>query len=373
VKFLAGALIALVIFSAGAIKFLKTPRGMALLLDSGFTVYYDQLREIVGKELLSALEAARLREHLHERVETFQVDGKRYRFANWKVECGEACDLIQINLILTRAVRRSGVRVRASAEEEEGNTLRFEVGTRHYLTHRILIRKGGVFSEEVSTPLPKLAIVIDDFGYGRNAEIEAFLSLDLPITISIIPSLPFTEYTASRASQHGKEVIMHLPMEPEEPHPSDVEMVLTSHNDRRIRRLVERYLQDVPEAVGVSNHMGSKATRDERVMKAVLSVLMGRGLFFLDSLTSSKSVAYNVAKQMGMGAVRNDLFLDADTRDPDVIEERLQRLVELAKHRGHAIGIGHPKPWTFNALLRNQALLKDSGVQLVFVSDLIGS
>jgi len=106
-------------------------------------------------------------------------------------------------------------------------------------------------------------------------------------------------------------------------------------------------------------------------MKAVLSVLKKRKLFFLDSLTSSKSIAYNTAKSVGVGAVRNNLFLDAETNDPDVIEKRLRRLLAIAKRNGHAVGIGHPKKWTLEVLQKSKAMIEQSGVQLVFVSDLI--
>ena len=67
----------------------------------------------------------------------------------------------------------------------------------------------------------------------------------------------------------------------------------------------------------------------------------------------------------------SDLFLDAGTKDDRVVEERLLRLLELARRKGSAVGIGHPRSWTWNAIKRNEELLKTSGVDLVFVSELM--
>jgi hypothetical protein len=193
------------------------------------------------------------------------------------------------------------------------------------------------------------------------------------MTVSVIPSLPHSQDAATLARKLGKEILLHLPMEPVEPVKSDVDVVLTSMNDRDIRDLVERYAGELPYVSGANNHMGSLATQDERVMKAVLSVLKSRGLFFLDSLTSGKSVAYNTARSMGVGSARNDLFLDAETEDPGVIEKRLERLISIAKRNGSAIGIGHPKRWTLEALKRSAEMIEQSGVELVFVSEVIDS
>ena len=102
-----------------------------------------------------------------------------------------------------------------------------------------------------------------------------------------------------------------------------------------------------------------------------MRVLKERDLFFLDSLTSAKSVAYNTAREHGIPAARNSVFLDADTDDAAVVEERLRRLVAIAKKNGSAIGIGHPTSWTVKALKDSEAYLKNAGVELVYVSQLV--
>ncbi|NIM19291.1 MAG: hypothetical protein GTO51_02820 [Candidatus Latescibacteria bacterium] len=371
VKLLLAFLVITLVGGVGLVKYFKSPRGKAFLLERGFTVYYDEVQDAVGKQLLDALEQLRLRDRMKGRIEIKTVGGWKCYYKRWDVPCGDECDLVRVNVALTKAVRRAGLSVREAVEESDGNVLRFDVGTKKHRTHLIFIRKGERISIIDKTARPKLAIVVDDFGYSKNSLIEDIFALDFPLTITIIPSLPHSESIAALASRSGKEILLHLPMEAEEPNDSDVEMVLTSMSNRRIRQLVESYLEQIPGVSGVNNHMGSKATQDERVMRVVLSVLRRRGLFFLDSLTSHKSIAYNTAKSMGVGTARNTIFLDADASDPNIIEERLQRLVSIARQRGRAVGIAHPKRWSLDVLRKSRALCEVSGVQLVFVSELI--
>ena len=94
-------------------------------------------------------------------------------------------------------------------------------------------------------------------------------------------------------------------------------------------------------------------------------------MFFLDSLTSPKSVAYNMARDLGMPAARNSIFIDADTEDATVVKERLLRAVALARNNGVAVAIGHPHPWTLQALRSTEDYLRGADVKLVYLSDVV--
>jgi polysaccharide deacetylase 2 family uncharacterized protein YibQ len=373
IKLFVGLLIVLLLAGVVAVKYFKSTPGKALLLDSGFTGYYEQIQDAAGRELRAALAEAGLGESIKERRRTIKVGSRKAVSLEWELFCGERCDLLGLNLALTGAVRRAGLRVRESSERAEGTELRFEAGTRRYRTHLIIIHSGRRPPSAEKTPGPKLAIVIDDFGYARNDRIEAFFNLNIPLTLSILPSLPHPQYATGRAAEAGKEVLLHLPMEAMQESRSDMEVVRVDMSTRRIRSLVERYAREIPGISGVNNHQGSRATQDKRVMKAVMAVLKKRNLFFFDSLTSPKSIAYNTAKQEGVAAARNDLFLDAETEDPAVIVGRLERLMALAKRNGQAIAIGHPKAWTLEALTQCRTIADAAGVQLVTVSELISN
>ncbi|MFQ5511238.1 MAG: divergent polysaccharide deacetylase family protein [Candidatus Krumholzibacteriia bacterium] len=379
------------------VKFFQTTRGRVLLVDTGFTGYYSQVQAELDDGLRRALAETGLARSLEENRGALVTGGERLIFYEWRVVCGASCDFVDVNLEITRAVRRAGGIVRSGVERNSNSRQRslvFDIGSRRYTTHKITVersRKAGVASRWNSaasqpsterdrrsgdrgdrrTRAPRAALVFDDFGYSKSRLVEAFLTLELPITISVIPSLPHSRYAVSRARANGKEPMLHLPMEAEEGPPSDVAAVLVTMSDGEIRELVGRYLEESPGVVGVNNHQGSRATQDRRVMRSVLSVIKGRRLFFLDSLTSGKSIAYNTAREMGVPAARNGVFLDADTEDPLVIEERLLGLLETARERGTAIAIGHPRSSTYQVLERNLDVLKDSGVEFVFLSQLV--
>ena len=115
--------------------------------------------------------------------------------------------------------------------------------------------------------------------------------------------------------------------------------------------------------------MGSKVTADEALMRTILEPLKEKGLFFLDSRTTARSVAYTVARDMGVPAEYRQVFLDADGSN-GLIKDRLLELFRLAQKEGRAVGICHPFPETLQALKENIHLLKDYGLEAVFASEL---
>jgi polysaccharide deacetylase 2 family uncharacterized protein YibQ len=366
-----------VVLGIGTVKYLQSTRGMVLLLDAGLERYYKELQSDLDESLGAVVSKLGMGGRVRVKRIPAREGRNRHLVARWEMVCPEDCDLVKVNLALTRAVRKAGAVVRASREKERGDVLFFEAGSRRFTTHRLIVRKRKP-SAEPSGRLEteggsKLAIVIDDFGYSRNGVADSFLHLDFPVTISVIPSLKYSGEMARRALENGKEVLLHLPMESGRKVRYDVRPVSTGMSAEEISALVEDYISELPGISGVNNHMGSKATADERVMRAVIGVLKKKGLFFLDSLTSPRSVAYNVAMEMGVGAARNDLFLDADTEDPGVVRERMERLIATAAKRGRAIGIGHPRRWTLEVMGELEGMLEGSGVRLVFLSELAKS
>jgi polysaccharide deacetylase 2 family uncharacterized protein YibQ len=377
VKILIGLLLAVLVCGIAGVKFLQSARGSVFLLGKGAAGHYERSQKYIQTGLKGALIELGLEKGLKEKREYVTVEGKKYPIVLWEIACDEGADLVRINVAFTTAARSRGATVQEAREDESGRELRLKIGSGRFTTHIIKVSKRAAQSAaprgEAGTErnaVPMLALVMDDFGYSANGTVEAILSLDVPFTISIIPSLPFTARVAAMAGEHKKEVILHLPMEPEEPLKYDVPPVTTAMSSEEIRALVTKYLSELPAAVGVNNHMGSKATQDERVMRAVLAPLKERRLYFLDSLTSPRSVAYNEARREGVAAARNDLFLDDDTQDPKLVGERLSKLLELAKTRGRAVGIAHPRRWTLEALRDNEARIKSSGVRMVFLSEL---
>jgi hypothetical protein len=290
----------------------------------------------------------------------------------WRVACDRSCDYVMINVALTKAVRKAGGTVRYSEETDDGDTFLLTVGTGRFDTHRLRFEQTDpVTIAREGKRHPRIALVIDDLGYSRNGVVTEILSLDLPLTIAVLPSLPHSSFALKKAEREGKCTILHLPMEPRETQGSDLTMVTTDMDRAEIERLVVRYLQSLPGIEGVNNHQGSLATTDPRVMRIVLGVVKDYGLFFLDSLTSHESIAYNTAKEMGIATARNSVFIDADTEDPQVVERRIRELVSRAQANGTAVGIGHPRRWTLDALENSETFLKNAGIELVYLTDIV--
>lgn len=196
-----------------------------------------------------------------------------------------------------------------------------------------------------------LAIVIDDAGYDLDA-LQPFLDLPMPVAVAVLPNLPQSAEAARRVRAAGKEVLLHLPMEPaggEDPGPG---ALLTGLPAAEIERLLDAALATVPGASGVNNHMGSKATADPAFMAVVLCALGRRGLFFVDSRTTAATVAAAEADRLGVPVLERRVFLDAvDGR----VEESVEAAIAAASREGRAVAIGHVQTEGLAAILRGAA------------------
>jgi polysaccharide deacetylase 2 family uncharacterized protein YibQ len=185
----------------------------------------------------------------------------------------------------------------------------------------------------------RIAIVIDDVGYSLSG-LKEFLRLPYPLAFAVLPGLPHSREAGRLIAEAGKELLVHLPMEPSGSSNPGPGAVLTGHSDREIEGLLEENLALLPQAVGMNNHMGSRATADPRVMEAVMRFLAARGLFFLDSRTTPATAGPQTAARLGVPLLERDVFLDNEN-SPAYIEQALQRGVRAARARGYAVLIGH--------------------------------
>ncbi len=217
---------------------------------------------------------------------------------------------------------------------------------------------------------PRVAIIFDDAGYGLKAarEIEA---IGRPVTISVLPHLPYSSLIAEEAPGRGVQVILHLPMEPDnEAIPLGEGGIKVAMSDEDIRRTVAGDLTSVPNAVGANNHMGSLGTADARVMRAVLEEMQARHLFFVDSVTSRHSVAARVAREMGIPTAARAVFLD-NQDDEEYVRGQFRTLITIAQTRGQAVAIGHVGKVTARVLVSLLPEFDEAGIQLVRISDLV--
>jgi polysaccharide deacetylase 2 family uncharacterized protein YibQ len=233
--------------------------------------------------------------------------------------------------------------------------------------HRLQQPGRGVRSEPYR---PMVAIIIDDLGNNCNLDLE-LIKLDLPLSLAILPSAPFTDVMVREATRKGREILLHQPMEPKDypcvkPGPG---ALLLSMNDREIKEILHKNLKQIPGARGVNNHMGSSFTENREKMSLVLRELKKRGLFFIDSRTTKGTVALEEAKKIGLPVAERTVFLD-NSPNPEAIYTQIEHLLRVARQSGAAIGIGHPYTQTLEILREYQDRLK-GGAAIVPVSELV--
>jgi hypothetical protein len=220
-------------------------------------------------------------------------------------------------------------------------------------------------------PRPRIAIIVDDLGQNL-ATARELLAIDLSLTFSVMPHTEKAREVAELAHRRGREVMLHIPMEPHsypaaDPGPG---ALFAGMAPETVKQKVRDYLQRVPHTVGGNNHMGSRYTELRPGMAAVLEVMRSENLFFVDSRTSARSVAVDEARRAGVSFAARDVFLD-NVREVDAIAREVRKLAGLARRRGQAIGICHPYPQTIAALRQEAAVLRSQGVLVVPASSLV--
>jgi polysaccharide deacetylase 2 family uncharacterized protein YibQ len=218
--------------------------------------------------------------------------------------------------------------------------------------------------------MPRVAIIIDDLGYDLDLA-KSFVGLDLALTLSVLPMAPYTEQIIETAGKKKCEVMVHLPMEPESYPRVDAGpgALLTKMNDDELNKLLEGHLKRVPGARGVNNHMGSRFTESADKMQVLLNQLKSRSLFYVDSRTTTKTVALEVARKLGVAAAERNVFLDNDLTQ-EAMAFQLRRLLAISRQTGKAIAIAHPHPETVTFMRQSLPLLKREA-RVVHVSEIM--
>ena len=214
----------------------------------------------------------------------------------------------------------------------------------------------------------KLAVVIDDAGRDLESQ-HVYESLGIPLTLAVMPNQVHTRDAALSWHAHGLPVILHQPMESVSGIGMESKVILTSMGDEEIRSLLKSSLSQVPEAVGINNHQGSKATTDRHTMDVVMNELHHRRLFFFDSRTNSTTAADAAAASYGVPYVRNDLFVDNEA-DVAAISSMIREAAKRAQKYGTYVIIGHCRPKTAEAFRQMVPQLEKEGIQFVYVSSL---
>jgi polysaccharide deacetylase 2 family uncharacterized protein YibQ len=217
---------------------------------------------------------------------------------------------------------------------------------------------------------PEIAIIIDDAGVDRS-NTNVLIGLKGPLTLSFLPYGSDLPGQARRARANGHEIMLHVPMEPHgsfaEPEPH---LLRVRQSAAEIRRRLARDLDLLPGIVGINNHMGSLFTSDPDALAPVMEELALRGLLFVDSRTSARSLGQSAARAHGLPNAARDVFLDHYEGQAEV-RKRLLETERVARKQGNAIAIGHPRAATLAELAIWLGDVEARGFRLVPVSAIV--
>ncbi len=214
---------------------------------------------------------------------------------------------------------------------------------------------------------PLIAIVIDDMGVDRGRS-EKIWKLPPPLTLAFLTYADDLAKQTQSAQTNGHELMLHVSMEPGSKTVDAGPNVLMSGMDEdELRNLVAWGMDRFDGYIGINNHMGSRFTEDKDGMTVVMQEVAKRGLMFLDSRTSAKTVGPMVAAELGVPHLERNVFLDNEPKVP-AINKQLAKVEALAMRRGIAIAIGHPREETISALAQWLPEARARGFQIVPLS-----
>ncbi len=216
---------------------------------------------------------------------------------------------------------------------------------------------------------PRIAVIIEDLG-DSLLDARRVIQLEPPVSMAITPFRPFSTQVAELAHLFHREVLVHLPMEARDRSANTDPFLRVKAPRAEIENLVNEALTSVPHAAGVHNHMGSRFTSDRQGMTWVLTQLRQQDLYFVDSRTTTDTVACNVAAELDLPCASRTVFLDAENETAN-IRDQLHEAVRIARIQGTAIAIGHSRSTTIEALSRLLPELRTLEVDVVPTAALV--
>ena len=279
-------------------------------------------------------------------------------------------------LLLRQILEKYDLLLTSAVKYEEKRELYIEISSnRQQMVVRLLFAPGRRGEMLAGAVRGRIGLIIDDFGYFRNRLTAGFMALNERITYSIIPGHRYSRILADEAVRSGHEVIIHMPMEPENYNGrAEEEFILLygMDEDEAVGR-IRRAFQEISQAVGMNNHEGSLATLDTVLLDVLATELKKRNMYFVDSYTTPATRALDIMQKREVPSKGRLVFLDNED-DPEYIRRQLNHLAAYAERTGSAIGIGHASARHLNTLevLQEEIpKLKNRGFEFVFISELL--
>lgn len=228
-----------------------------------------------------------------------------------------------------------------------------------------------IILDRIKTDVPLVAVVIDDMGINQPRTRD-IISLQAPLTSSFLTYGKNLAQLATDAKKAGHEIMIHAPMEPKVRANLAPDTLMADMDEDTIRTMFETMLERFENITvsGINNHMGSKFTEDKEKLGVVMNILKQRKMFFLDSKTTASSKGRELAMEDGVDYAARDVFLDNEN-DYDYIMKQLALTENIARKKGFAVAICHPKSQTYLALKDWLKTLGSKDIRLVHVSEIV--
>jgi len=296
------------------------------------------ITRVVGRRLREALIKAGVEpDSISERV----VEGRDPPVV-WRVGLGPQASRLQLNYFVTRSLEKNGAAVVSGREgwSERGvRSLTLQVGLPRRATHEVqLVQFPG--DRPGLVEIPRIAVVL--FGLGdQPAAADSFFRVAAPFGVALAPGLKSSREIFRAAHQRGREVVLHLPLEPInypglDPGPGTL---LVTMKPAQAAAHLRRYLDDAAPVAAVANHMGSLATQDMTLMRAVFHELRRSHVPFLHVSPAAGAVCKALAGDMGVPYAEPDMVVDLEplSTDQRALDRRWKEALERAHDRGHLV------------------------------------
>ncbi len=218
---------------------------------------------------------------------------------------------------------------------------------------------------KVETGRPRIAVIIGDLGLSAEATMRAIEDLPPEVTLAFSPyGRKLAEYAQS-ARAAGHEILVIVPMEPAEsaqdPGPHALRTDLSAaENQIQYKWILSR----LTGYVGIMTDMGSRFTTKTKAIRPVLEETRSRGLLFVDSYTTRKSVAPKVAKSLEVPLAFADIRLDGELVRATIDAHLLEAEV-VARLKGAAVVRAPAHPVVVDRIARWIPVARKNGMALV--------
>ena len=212
----------------------------------------------------------------------------------------------------------------------------------------------------------KLVLIIDDVATFEHASM--IKSIGLKITPSIFPATK-THPDTPNIARTFEFYMIHLPMQAKHFDSPEIGTLTINESFESMHEKIKKIRKDFPRAKYTNNHTGSRFTSDYDAMDKAYRALIEQGFIFVDSKTIAQTAVARAAKKYNQPYISRDIFLDDDP-SAGAVRRELVAAVNLAKKRGYAIAIGHPKKNTIAVIKASKNnILKD--VEVVYLKDIL--